>query len=254
MCTDWLGHVEPSVQHNILLVLQTLSRLQDHNDPLFIIIGALPLLIRGYLHYRAFWDVDLLFPHRSTIGQFIAQPKGPSVKIIHYDDNIVNNNNISSLHTAWRFTKVWTNVDYIYRPNLYTYYTNTSADLRRFMSTFSIDNKTYTIDLSMAYPWDIFIEKVLSPRTKRDVELLVDMSVDLKHIFAIYTAEQNNKRFYEYILNKVTQLTSTQTFTALLNRILCTAPRLGYNNISISQTARDLLGLDMTSTSPENSV
>ena len=81
MYPDWLNHVDGKRQRNLVQILQYLSRLQDKENLDFIIIGALPLLVRGYLAYTVYWDIDLLFEDDKGIREFMHKPKKKTLRI-----------------------------------------------------------------------------------------------------------------------------------------------------------------------------
>lgn len=234
MLPEWLKYVDEKRRKNLLRILEELSELQNKDNLNFIIIGALSLLIRGYLNYRVYWDVDILFKNNNGLQQFINTPKSKDLKIADYDDALTGNKNILSFHTAWGFDRNWFNVDYILREGFFEFYTQDIDTLRPYEESIKIDDRSYQVNLYIAHPWDIITEKISSPRTERDIELKVDTSVDIRHIFVIYDREKDNTQFWHYIFEKAKLLKSEKEFKAKLLNILLSAKKLGYCDLEIS--------------------
>lgn len=234
MHPDWLNYINRKRRKNLLQTLQELSKLQDKENLNFILIGAFPLLIKGYLNYTAYWDIDLLFRNNNSLKKFIEKAKSKTLKIVDYDDDLVINKNIASLHTAWAFNHGWVNVDYILRKGFFEFYTHNIDALKPYKASIKTGNENFLINLYIAHPWDIVAEKVISPRTDRDIVLKIDMSVDIRHIFAIYKQEKDNRDFWHYILEKAKLLKGNQEFKTKFLKILSCAKELGYTNLKIS--------------------
>ncbi len=241
MYPDWLNYIDKKRRRNLLQILQALSSLQDKDNLNFIIIGALSLLVRGYLNYMVYWDVDLLFKDDKYLIEFIKKTKTKTLKIVEYDDAFMMSRNITSLHTAWAFNHVWVNVDYILRKGFFEFYTDDIDTLSPYTESIKLDNARFEICLYMAHSWDIITEKVISPRTARDVELKIDTSVDIRHIFAVYQKEKTNEKFWHYILEKAKLLCDEREFKAKFLKILSSAKDLGYSDLEISPHIQTLL-------------
>ncbi|HEX7320846.1 MAG TPA: hypothetical protein VF399_10885 [bacterium] len=222
-------------------ILQELSWLQEFPDLNFIIIGALSLLIQGYLHYVVLWDIDLLFKNINQLKNFMDKPKTPSLKIFNIDNELVNNETISSLHTVWSFGKTWFNVDYILKKSIFQHYTKNTV-LKQHQETMTIQNQLCSINLCLAHPWDVVIDKILSPRTGKELELKVDMSVDIRHIYSVYNKEQDNHVFWEYIMEKSSAIRKRKALKSRLKAILSIAQEIGYNDVAFSPLALKYLG------------
>lgn len=234
MLPEWLKYVDEKRRKNLLRILEELSELQNKDNLNFIIIGALPLLIRGYLKYKRCWDIDILFKSGKNLKEFIKNPKSKSLKIVDYDDILMVSDNITSFHTTWGFDRNWFNVDYILREGFFEFYTQNIDTLRPYTESIKMDNRSYQINLYIAHPWDIIVEKIFSPRTERDIELKVDTSVDIRHIFVIYDREKDNTQFWHYISEKAKLLKSKKEFKEKLLNILSSAEELGYCDLEIS--------------------
>jgi len=243
MSPEWINYVSKKRQKVLLQILEELSLLQDKKELNFIIIGALPLLINGYLNYKVYWDIDLLFKDRQSLQGFISEPKPDSLRIVDYDEHLMVNKNISSLHTAWSFNKTWFNVDYIIKERRYfEFYTWKKENLKFYRESVLFNNREFRIDIYLANPWDIIIDKITSPRTARDIELKVEFSVDIRHIFAIYQKEKDNEKFWRYVFRKAAFFEKEQTFKKKFFKILSLAPELGYEQIKISDEVLKKLG------------
>ncbi len=241
MYPAWLNHVDEKRQRNLIEILQYLSKLQDKENLDFIIIGALPLLVRGYLAYTVYWDIDLLFKDDNGIREFMQKPKKKTLRIVEYDDALMVSRNITSFHTAWAFNRIWVNVDYIARKGFFEFYTQNIGTSMLYTDSLLLDNTSFEICLYMAHPWDIITEKVVSPRTSRDVELKIDTSVDIRHIFAVYKKEKNNMEFWQYIFRKTKSLCCENDFKKTFLRILSSTTELGYGDVEISPDSIKLL-------------
>jgi hypothetical protein len=238
---NWLNHIDEKRRVNLLQILEELSHLQDKTDLDFIIIGALPLLFNNYLKYKVYWDIDLLFKNERRFTNFIEKPKSRGLRIVDLDDTLMIDKNISSYHTVWAFDHIWFNVDYILRPGFFHYYTDALAQAKPYKEKIQLANNSYNIELYIAHPWDIIVEKIFSPRTARDLELKVDTSVDLRHIVAVYVQEKNNVEFWEYAFKKAELLQGEATFKATFLKILDELSEFGYCDIEVTDKSLDIL-------------
>ncbi len=241
MHPDWLNYIDRKRRVNLIQILQCLSQLQDKRTLNFIVIGALPLLVSGYLTYKVYWDIDLLFRDNNGIKKFMEKPKPKMLRIVEYDDALMVSKNITSFHTAWAFNRTWFNVDYIVRKAFFEFYTHDIDQLMSYKGSITVDHTNFKMCLYMAHPWDIIVEKVISPRTARDVELQIDTSIDLRHIFAVYTSEKTNLEFWHYIFEKTKSLCSEHDFKAKFLKIISSATELGYSDLEISSDSIKLL-------------
>ncbi len=240
MSHDWLTYVNERRRQNLLHILEELSRLQNSDNLNFIIIGALPLLIAGYLRYAVLWDIDLLFRDKKRLGEFMAVPKSPTLKIINYDEDLMVSESIASFHTAWTFNKTWFNVDYILKKNIFEFFSS-NRELEPYKQTITLENKNFHIHVNCAHPWDIIVEKVLSPRTEKELDLKIDMSVDIRHILSVYNKEKENIRFWNTVLDRAAYLHKRKRFKEIFLNILSLAPNLGYQEVEVSPRAKAML-------------
>lgn len=241
MQPDWLNYVDEKRRKNLLQILEELSKFQNKENLNFIIIGALALLIRGYLKYKRYWDIDILFKSEKKLKEFIKNPKSKSLKIVDYDDTLMVNKNITSFHTAWAFDRKWFNVDYILRKRFFEFYTHNINTLKPYRESVKMDNGNFQIDLYIAHAWDIIVEKIFSPRTERDIQLKIDASVDIRHIFVVYDREKHNTEFWFSVLKKAKLLGGKKEFKAKLLNILLSAEELGYRGLEITPDSIKIL-------------
>ena len=227
----------------MLQILAEVSQLQEKQNPDFIIIGALPLLMHDYLQYTALWDVDLLFRSEEKLNEFAASPKSEKLRIVDYDDELMVSAHITSFHSAWAYGKIWFNVDYILSDKLFKFYTEDIAYLMSYEEQMRLGESDFEIALYLAHPWDIIASKVVSPRTERDISLGVDTSIDVRHIFAVYKTVQNNPDFWRRIISRAGSLCTEQEFKTRFLALLRAAPALGYDDVKVSALAHQMLGV-----------
>lgn len=241
MKANWLDFVDARRRSNLLEILVELSRLQRKKNVDFVVIGALPLLIHGYLQYTALWDIDLLFRNEEEMKQFASRSKSKMLRIVDYDAALMVSENITSFHSAWTFDKNWFNVDYILQTKLFEFYANDITCSAPFNCIMEWNGTDHEISLYMAHPWDIFVNKIISPRTERDVSLRVDMSIDIRHIFAVYRLEKNNNTFWQHATARAQFFCPTPVFKKKSLDLLMKAHELGYDDIKVSSAARRAL-------------
>lgn len=237
----WLNFIDEKRRDNLLRILEELSGLQDKNHLNFIIVGALPLLFAGYLKYKRYWDIDILFKDHMHLTEFIEKPKSNNLRIVDYDEALMVSKNISSFHTAWTFGHVWFNVDYILRQGFFEYHTHSIAQLKRFKDTINFNGGSHEIDLYIAHTWGIIVEKIFSPRLARDMESKIDTSVDLTHIIKVYNQEKDNMDFWKYTFEKAQLLQSKEAFKKAFLKILDALDELGYGDIQVSAKSLEIL-------------
>ncbi len=241
MDVSWLKFVDQKRRKNLIAILQELSKYQQKDDLNFIIIGALPLLMLDYLNWIVCWDIDLLFKDKERLREFMNRPKAPDLKIVSYDDDLMTTENITSFHTAWSFDKNWFNVDYILREPVFKFYTSDTMEYQPFTQSFKFENESFNISLYLAHPWDIFIEKVISPRAEKEIDLKIDLSVDIRHIFAIYLKEKENIEFWQHILKKIKAFNCETQFKGQLVKLFAIKGEIGYGDIEISPLSVQML-------------
>jgi hypothetical protein len=231
----WYFWVDEKRRHNLFQVLKELSGIQRKPDPQFILIGALALLIRGVLQYMVQWDADLLFRNEEALSSFVALEKSRGLRIVHYDEHLMRGKEIASLHTAWSFDGTWFNVDYILKPKTFELYHSTACNEGPFEQCVNYQGSSYGLDLFMAHPWDIFIEKVLSPRFQRELENRDWMSVDIRHVVTILEREKGNDDFWQTAHTKIGLLGKKPVFKSRLLGLVSSLPELGYGSVDMPE-------------------
>jgi len=239
--SDWLNLVDEKRRKNMLGILQVLSNLQDKENLNFIIIGAIPLLIKGYFNYTVYWDIDLLFPNVNCLRDFINKPKPKSMKIVNYDEDLMISENITSFHTAWAMDRSWMNVDYIMKGKAFEFYVEDTKMLELYTETIRFSGTDFHIALYFAHPWDVILEKILSPRTEKEADLRADMSVDIRHIYVVYRWEADNVNFWQHIFGKAKRFNRLIECKRKLLYILQISKDLGYEDINISTSVLEML-------------
>lgn len=242
MNPKWLDFVDERRRLSLLHILTEVSRFQEKQNPDFIVIGALPLLIHDYLQYTALWDIDLLFRTEAKLKQFAETSKSKKLRIVDYDDELMVSTHITSFHSAWAYGKTWFNVDYILSDNLFRFYTEEITCLVSYERKIRLNEGDFHISLYLAHPWDIIASKIVSPRTERDISLGVDTSIDVRHIFAVYKKEHNNVDFWQRIISRAQFFCTERAFKAKCLELLRAAPALGYDDLEISSLVRQSLG------------
>ena len=237
MKPEWLDFVDARRRKSLLAILVELSRLQRKEDVNFVLIGALPLLLCGYLRYTALWDIDLLFSNKDELGEFTTRPKSKRLRIVDYDDVMMVSENIASFHSAWTFDKNWFNVDYILQDDLFEFFTTDLTKSNPFHQMVLWQEIQFEIVLYQAHPWDIIVTKIISPRAIRDLSLRVDMSIDIRHIFATYESEKDNPLFWQHIMSRAQFFCPLPVFKHRFLELLMAAHELGYEDLEISSNA-----------------
>jgi len=225
----------------MLDILAELSCIQNKKMPEFLVIGALPLLMHGYLRYTALWDIDLLFRSGIEMQKFTKKSKSPMIRIVDYDDDLMVSESLTSYHTAWTSNNNWINVDYILRRELFEFYAHGAASSTPFNQRIDWQGSPYDISLCLAKPWDIITNKVVSPRTARDISLRVDTSIDIRHVFAVYNVEKNNADFWNYVVSRGSWFYTEVIFKSKFLTLLKAASDLGYDDLEISPVAMEML-------------
>jgi len=225
----WYHYIAPQFQKDFLLVLEQLSRLNDKENPSFIIVGALALLINNVVHYTVIFDIDLLFKDKDSLFRFVEVSKKSKMKIQFLDDHLMVGKSISSLHTMWTHSGKWINVDLILRKNLYDLHCSTLPLSEIFYSdTIKHNNSRYDLNLFVANPWNIFIDKILSPRLETEIDKLDSFGVDIKHIFTMLCYFKDDTKFWNHINNTLTKISKLERAKENLNALNEIAESIGY--------------------------
>lgn len=230
----WYLWVDPKRRRNLLEILNELSRLQNEQYPAFILVGALALLIRGYLKYMVYWDVDLLFKDKKSLLDFANRPKSSHLKIVAYDDELQEKKHISSLHTFWSFDKTWFNVDYILMDNLFDFYYATLSKEGPYFAEIKVNGRLYDLNLMVAHPWDVFVQKLTTPRFRVALELKDGLSFDICHILTLFRQDGDNPRFWQWVAEKAAILKGKERVKRNLIELLSTVREFGHS-VTVSE-------------------
>jgi hypothetical protein len=232
----WHEYIDRKRRHNFLAILEELSRRQTapvgiKQTPEFVLIGAMALLMQNYLHYLAWWDVDLLFRDEESLRKFANNMAAPGLQIEQIDDEIVSTSDLVCLHTMWSFGRTWANVDYIYRPERFQFFHDTLRNQPPFSQTVGFDNREYHIALLLAHPWDIFVDKLTLSRTVEQLHQKDAFGIDLRHLVFILQRDRANPEFWQHLITQSETLGRREVLKAMLFRIIEIAPELGYNKV-----------------------
>lgn len=236
----WYLWVDPKRRQNLLEILNELSRLQNKESLTFILVGALALLIRGYLKYMVYWDVDLLFKDKESLFDFVKQPKSSRLKIVHYDEELQERKHISSLHTFWSFDKTWFNVDYILMDNLFNFFYATLSEERPYFERIKINDHQYHLNLMVAHPWDIFVQKLTTSRFEVGLELKDDLSFDICHILTLFQRDGDNPQFWQWVAQKASILKRKEIVKRNLIELLSAIYEFGHN-VAVSKAVLETI-------------
>jgi hypothetical protein len=229
----WYCYINEKYRLTMLLILEELSRLRRIQKS-FMLVGGLSLLLWGRLKHQVLWDIDLLFRDKFAILKFLALPKGPEFDVVSMEDGFADSETIISFHTAWTLGSQWINLDYLSRGNWYYFHKTTIDRQGDFEETVKIEGREIHIKLPTAYPWDMFIEKALSPRLENDLSSANDLSYDLRHVFILYEQEKENPQFWSYIRGKAKEFSRLPDLKQRLLWIFGQRESLGYGHIVVT--------------------
>jgi hypothetical protein len=187
------------------------------------------------------WDVDLLFRDKFSIFKFLALPKDPKLDVVSVDEDFSDSETIVSFHTTWGFEARWINVDYLTRSKWYYFHKATIDREGNFEEEIELEGRKVHIKLPVAYPWDMFIEKVLSPRLEHDLSCLNDLSYDLRHVFILFEQEKDNPEFWNHLQRKGREFAHLPELRERLLLILEQRERVGYGHIGVEDSIRELI-------------
>lgn len=228
----WYSYIQTKYRLPMLLVLEELSRLQRLQDS-FVLVGGLSLLMWGRLHHQVLWDIDLLFRDKFSIFRFLSLAKDPKFDIVSMDEDFSDSETIASFHTAWGFDARWINVDYLTRSKWYYFHKATIEERGDFEDEIELEGRKIDIKLPVAYPWDMFIEKSLSPRLENDLSSANDLSYDLRHVFILFDQERENPEFWNYVRKKAEEFSRLPELKERLLFIFHQRESIGYGHIVV---------------------
>jgi hypothetical protein len=233
MKNEWFFWVDERRRHNLFRILEELSVLHSRREGQFILIGALSLLIRGMLRYVVQWDMDLLFRSEDALNQFVSTEKSEGLRIVNYDEQLMRGESIASLHTAWSFDETWFNVDYILKPDMFAFYHSSLAEEGTYERKLDYEGVSYHFNLLVAHPWDVFIEKLLSVRLRRELEARDSMSVDVRHALRLFEVEKSKEEFWNFVSGRVDTLGKKSVLKENLLELLSSRAELGYASVEV---------------------
>ena len=199
------------------------------------------MLLRRALSRRSLWDIDLLFRDERALRSFMEATENTDARIVHYDEELILRPGISSLHTAWRFERAWVNVDYILRDRYYEFYAKGRTGREPFRERKIHGGKSYEISLYVAHPWDVFIDKMLSPRFEKELESKNSMGVDVRHVFLLLRRYGERPEFWTYVYKRVPGTVFAGKFTSSLKEVLRLAPEIAGEGIGPTERAWNAL-------------
>ncbi len=202
---NWYEYISHKVNRTYLAVLHFLSVTKA---PL-VEVGSGALLARGYYRKNYWWDIDLLFPDVASLETFINDINDANFfRIEHVDQEIQETPELYSFHTLWSYnsgegkSSGWVNVDLIVRRDFdwYCFHRRALEKYGKFSQEIELDGETFFINLFMAHPWGIFVEKVFSPRLMRELTTENVLSYDGRDIFTILERDGTTPDFTSFIL------------------------------------------------------
>ncbi len=236
----WLSFIDVKRRQNLLLILEELSSLLDKKNPNFIIIGAMSILIQGFIGgYKVLWDVDLLFRNSDGIMDFRKTEKSKNLRIVELDDGIVQNKNIGSLHTVWSFSTTWFNVDYIIKSNLFDFYNPLKRRKEPHNETVRFQNRDYHIILFLADPLDVFVEKIVSPRMEKELNLRDDFGVDIRHCLHMLKRFGEEEWFWRSIKMSAIEINRKGKLKKHLVQLIEIKDELGYADTKLPDSIQE---------------
>ena len=232
---EWLQYVTPNRRRELLQVLAEISRLYQTYQSPFVLVGACSLLIRGCLKYKAWWDVDLLFESPDEITRFHKLSGTPELQIVPVDFHPIDYGYLQSMQTMWGVKNVWYRVDYIYRDEYYHFHSVSPEKDNMYRIRLNLNSQKYDLWLPVAHPWNIFIDKLLSPRLKFELGVRDGYSIDIRHIFILFSLYRHDPGFWEYISRKSTELTNGTNVKENLRNLLLAKDELGYQSVIVGE-------------------
>lgn len=225
---SWCSFVDAGRRRDLLAVLASLSNSWEGMEKSFLIVGALSLVLRGRLHFVAMWDIDLLFPSEEEILAFVDRDPPPGVRVVHYDDELMRGAQITSFHVAWTIFGKWVNVDCMWRPRFYDFHHPAFLRDGPFVEEVDLAGEIYRLRLPLAHPWDVFIEKVTSPRFEAVVERGDGLHPDVRHVFSLLRSEGERDGFWLYVEEKASSFGLLDSVREGLQRLRAQQEMLGY--------------------------
>jgi hypothetical protein len=225
---SWCSLIDAERRRDFLAILASLSDSWKGMERPFLIVGALSLVLRERLHFMAMWDIDLLFASEEEILAFIVRDPPPGVRVVHYDDELMRGAQITSFHSAWTTFGKWVNVDCMWRPTFYEFHHRTFLRDGPFVQEVDLEGEAYRLRFPLAHPWDVFIEKVTSPRFEAVVERGDGLHPDVRHVFSLLHSDGERDGFWSYVEEKASSFGLLDSVRKGLQRLRVQQELLGY--------------------------
>jgi hypothetical protein len=127
----------------------------------------------------------------------------------------------------------WINVDYMHRPQVYDFHRGAFERNGPLVQEIRLDGEIYNIHMAVAHPWDILIEKLLSPRFEAEVERGDGMHPDIKQVFLLLRSEGGQEGFWSYMTEKGKMLASVERIEKNLAGVIERREVLGYGGFEL---------------------
>lgn len=232
--SDWHSCLVDKQRAEFLSCLQELSRLQEKSRPAFLLIGGAALLLQGVMQKLQWWDIDLIFHDKVALFDFLRMEKHPQLRIQFIDEGESQRSGLHFVHTAWRFSSCWTNVDCIIREGYFDFYLATAQARAPFFQQVEADHQTYCLHLLIGHPWDVIIDKLTLERFEVSLAMLGALNKDLPHIWEILKASGDDPAFYAHLARQAARLGKGEFLRENLLALLDGAEDLGYHAEEIS--------------------
>jgi len=230
----WYRFVSKNRRQALLEILAEISRLYQVYRCKFILVGACSLLIRGCLKYKAWWDVDLLFRSPEDISHFQHLPVTEQLQVFPVDHQLQDYGDVSSWQNMWGSQNVWYRVDLIHRPRYYLFHLSAPSGDIFYHDTIYYQGKIYHINLPVAHPWNMFVDKLLSPRLAFELETGGAYSIDIRHLFILYSLYRREDYFWDYVVGNSSKLGALDEFKKNLKILFQKKDEFGYQDIKIN--------------------
>lgn len=235
----WHEYIDRKVRLTYLAVLGYIS---EKGLPA-VVVGSAALLARGYYQKNYWWDIDLLFPHVDSLKEFNAGlADAPDFLIEHVEEELQSTPELFSLHTLWSYKKGgkraggWVNVDLIVRRDFdwHTFHRRVIERYGKFTQRVERDDEVFSLNLFMAHPWGIFVEKIFSPRVMKEMVTEDNYSYDARDIFTLLERDGTDPEFVSYLSEVLAREWVDPTeFRKRFMLIVRRKGRLGYGYVHI---------------------
>jgi hypothetical protein len=236
--SEWHSCLVDKQRPEFLSCLQELSRLQEKSRPAFLLIGGAALLLQGVRQKLQWWDIDLMFRDKVALFDFLRLEKHPQLRVQFIDEGESQRSGLHFAHTKWRFYNCWTNVDCIIREGYFDFYLATAQARQPFLQQIKINGQTYHLNLLLAHPWDVIIDKLTLERFEVSLEMLSSLDKDLPHIWEALKRSGDDPAFFAHLTRQAKRLGKDEFLRENLLALLNGAKELGYDTEEISPQVR----------------